>query len=1158
MNLPMLGRTKAVMRSVSGAEVRTIVYVVRGQQQSLLGLRDGEALGIIEIKPEGRYEMVGRVTPEYKLPPPGEGEVVSGGQTQAQIDSKLEKIIEGYTSVFEGIGRAKMKPIHIFLKEGVVPVQQKQRPVAFHYKDRLKEHINELSKAGVIEGPLESKDATGWVCNPVITHKKWSDTKIRMNLELRSMKNVVRTTHFPMPTFTELRHNFAGSDRFTSLDMNHAYHQFGLDEESKQLFTFYSPWGLYRYNTLVMGAHTASSECQEAVRLMLVGLEGVQQIQDDVVVHGKGEQHDIRLEAVLKRFQEYNITLRRQKCTFGQTEVLWFGHKYSKQGMSPDPSKTKMIKDWPAPTCKSEVKSFLQTVQFCAVFMKPGPGRTYADVTSPLRKLTAKQVRFKWDDLCQRSFEELKELLWSDTVMANYEVDRRTRVYVDHGPQGVAATLAQEYKVPGQAQPVWRPVNHTSRSMTVAEKNYGKTEGESLAVVHGILTNKSFLYGIDFTVITDHLPLVSLYNSPGRAAPVRVAKHRSKLGAFAFKLMYEPGSTTPCEYGSRHPSPLQQYSREEKDALGIEDMEDEAEFVVNRVVNEAIPDAVTLPVVRHYMEKDSMLKMLLEDVLKGRLRAELHGTSYERVFGELTAVQGVLLRGERMVIPKELQADVLALAHEGHPGMVPMLRQLRQDVWWPVMTKMINEYVATCSVGCGASVARNATPPMTIRETPEKPWEQLACDFKGPIGGKYYFHVTIDLFTRWPEVDVITSTSMKKLYPALLRTFGQHGYPASITHDNGPPYDSKAWRAFSRECGFQDKPCSPEHPEGNGVAERFMGKLVKMTHAALAEKLDPKVEIHKMLLNYRNTPHPSTGKSPSILMMNRKIRTKIPCHITPSKSVIHEEARQMDKKTREKRKEVYDKKKRTQEKEIQSGDKVLLSQKKTTTAPPFDPKPFTVISVSGRQVKAQRGETVRVRNQAKFKLIKDRPQHLKPIHLRHAQDDQKQCTSLQDDYDDDWYDIQPRVYNHLGGHDQPNAGGQERGQDVHAQVEEQHQAEAQDDHQHEVAEVVVVAGAQDHQDEEEQEEVIEDEGLAGELGMPVRPRRNRRIPVRFLDGQGGQLSPQARRRRQGQARNQGRNRLPDGTILCLGGRLRMKPPPGLPPPLQEEAEEGSD
>ena len=270
---------------------------------------------------------------------------------------------------------------------------------------------------------------------------------------------------------------------------------------------------------------------------------------------------------MLKRFQEYNITLRRLKCRFGQPEVLWFGHIYSKQGMSPDPSKTKMIQNWPAPTSKSETKSFLQTVQFCAVFMRPGSGRTYADVTSPLRKLTAKEVRFKWDDQCQKSFEELKGLLCSDTVMGNYEVGRKTRVYVDHGPDGVAATLAQEYILPDQSQHVWRPVNHTSRSLTPAEKNYGKTDGESLSVVHGVLSNKMYLYGIEFTVITDHLPLVSLYNSPNRPAPVRVAKHRSKLGAFAFKLEYDPGSTTPCDYGSKHPPPLPRHSRVETSVL---------------------------------------------------------------------------------------------------------------------------------------------------------------------------------------------------------------------------------------------------------------------------------------------------------------------------------------------------------------------------------------------------------------------------------------------------------------------------------------------------------------------------------------------------------------------------------------------------------------
>ena len=156
----------------------------------------------------------------------------------------------------------------------------------------MEDHVKELVAGGVVDGPLDSKDATGWISNPVITAKKWSEKKIRLNLDMRHMKDIVQTTHFPMPTSSQLRHNLAGSDKFTTLDMNHSYHQFPLDEESKNLFVFYTPWGLHRFNTLVMGAHTASSECQETIRRVLVGLDGCEQIQDALVVHGKGEEHD--------------------------------------------------------------------------------------------------------------------------------------------------------------------------------------------------------------------------------------------------------------------------------------------------------------------------------------------------------------------------------------------------------------------------------------------------------------------------------------------------------------------------------------------------------------------------------------------------------------------------------------------------------------------------------------------------------------------------------------------------------------------------------------------------------------------------------------------------------------------------------------------------
>ena len=141
-------------------------------------------------------------------------------------------------------------------------------------------------------------------------------------------------------------------------------------------------------------------------------------------------------------WSEYEFTLRKNKCKFGVPEVTWFGHVFSKQGMSADPEKARVIKSWPAPKDKAEVKSFLQTVQFSQEYMRPGPGRSYADVTKPLRRLTAKVIPFKWDSKCEDSFQELKSLLCSDTVMVPFEPGRKTRVYVDHGPHGLGATVS--------------------------------------------------------------------------------------------------------------------------------------------------------------------------------------------------------------------------------------------------------------------------------------------------------------------------------------------------------------------------------------------------------------------------------------------------------------------------------------------------------------------------------------------------------------------------------------------------------------------------------------------------------------------------------------------------------------------------------------------
>ena len=76
-------------------------------------------------------------------------------------------------------------------------------------------------------------------------------------------------------------------------------------------------------------------------------------------------------------------------------EVTWFGHVFNKQRKSPDPEKVQVIKMWPAPKDKAETKSFLQTVPFSQEYMRLGSGRSYSDVTHPLKQLTTKTVPFR-------------------------------------------------------------------------------------------------------------------------------------------------------------------------------------------------------------------------------------------------------------------------------------------------------------------------------------------------------------------------------------------------------------------------------------------------------------------------------------------------------------------------------------------------------------------------------------------------------------------------------------------------------------------------------------------------------------------------------------------------------------------------------------------
>ena len=104
--------------------------------------------------------------------------------------------------------------------------------------------------------------------------------------------------------------------------MIHSFHQFELMDEAKKLFCFRAPGGLFMFKRLCMGSSPASSEAHKRVKKVVARLEGVLQIKDDMLVHGMDEEHDRRLRAVLERFREAGLTLRREKCHLGKAAGL--------------------------------------------------------------------------------------------------------------------------------------------------------------------------------------------------------------------------------------------------------------------------------------------------------------------------------------------------------------------------------------------------------------------------------------------------------------------------------------------------------------------------------------------------------------------------------------------------------------------------------------------------------------------------------------------------------------------------------------------------------------------------------------------------------------------------------------------------------------------
>ena len=686
---------------------------------------------------------------------------------------------------------------------------------------------------------------------------------------------------------------------------------------------------MFRYKRLLFGVCSASEQYQHEIASVLAGIEGAENISDDIVVHGPDtETHNKRLHQTIRRLQECGLTLNAENFFFNMDRLVFMGMLLSEKGIGPTEDRVKAVLEAKEPENATDVRSFLGLANYSSRFIPH-----FATLSEPLRRLTREDTPFEFGPEQRKSFESLKQKMAEACTLAYFDKTAPTKVITDASPVGLGAVLVQEQ---GGA---WTPVCYASRSLTVCEQKYSQTEKEALGVVWACERFHVYLYGMKFVVDTDHKPLEVIYGPRSRPC-ARIERWVLRLQPYDFSVVHRPGLGNIADPLSR------MLHREVKP----DNHQQCAEKYVRFVAVNATPTALTTREIEESSAVDEELIEVRRAIATGQFEK---CKQYMAVAGELCVIGQLVLRGTRIVIPQKLRPRTLALAHEGHLGVVGTKQNLRTKVWWPGMDRAADRHCRTCH---GCQLVARPDPPEPIRSTtlPDGPWQDLAVDLMGPLPSGHSLLVIVDYYSRFYEVEVMQSTTAEKVIDRLADTFPRHGLPATIKSDNGPQFKSSKFREYCEQQGIIHHKVTAKWAQANGEVDRQNRSLLKRLQIAQAENKPWRAELRKYLTAYRSIPHGTTGRSPAELLFNRKFRGKI-----PDLSIDHaydHELHDRDAEQKAKTKDYADTQRRASHSNVEAGDEVLVKQDKTNKlSTAFNPNPFKVISKSGNSLESPAG-----------------------------------------------------------------------------------------------------------------------------------------------------------------------------------------------------------
>ena len=654
----------------------------------------------------------------------GSGSMKFGDCLSAQERSGLVHILQSHLPclAFDGsLGECSVicHEINTSTTRPISAVPYRQSPATARI---VQKQVAEWLAIGVIR-----PSCSPWASPVVVVPKK--DGSMRLCVDYRRLNRETVRDAYPLPHLEDTLAALNGANYYSSLDLNQGYLQIQVSPSDTPKTAFIIPGGFYEFTRMPFGLTNAPATFQRCMDTVLADLKYKCCLVylDDIIIFGRSlEEHNDNLAAVLERIEQAHLTIKPSKCVFGVNRIRFLGHIVGTDGLEVDPDKVTAVQALPPPTNVKEVQSFIGLASYYRRFIDG-----FAKAAEPLTRLTKKDRPFIWEREQELAFAALKERLSMSPVLCHYDPQIPMEVRTDACGYGIGAILLHAF--PDGAK---RPICYASRLLAPAERNYSISEQEGLAIVWAVQKFKTYLQGVQFTVVTDHIALAWLRekrNLHGRLM---------ELEAFDYRVVYKNGSShKDADHLSRFPNVAGgvtagrrgTFQRKTRLATPTSLQPEEP------TPREDVP--ISLEVLRELQLDDCYCQAMEADADRRDFFAVRDGLLMTRPDESKESTW-------RIVVPDVAFDRLMRPLHDepvaGHLGYNKTLQKFRQRYFLPNAAKRVKQYVKSCHL-CQIRKPAWTRQVGALESLPPKgrPFERIGLDTIGPLRATAAGHTTL-------------------------------------------------------------------------------------------------------------------------------------------------------------------------------------------------------------------------------------------------------------------------------------------------------------------------------------------------------------------------------------------------------------------------------